>query len=136
MSPAALQRQAALAGAALLAVVMVIILDRSTAETSATPPPPVAQAQWETATVGIFGRSRLGDTTACGTTLTSDTLGVAHPVLLCGVDIVVSYRGRQVRTEVIERGNVGPESQFDLSPALAGQLGIDKPTTIRWRFAG
>ena len=136
MRPAALQRQAALAGAALLAVLMVVILDRSTAETSATTPPPVAQAQWETATVGIFGRSRLGDTTACGTTLTSDTLGVAHPVLLCGVDIVVSYRGRQVRTEVIERGNVRSESQFDLSPALAGELGIDKPTTIRWRFAG
>ena len=64
MSPAALQRQAALAGAALLAVLLVVILDRSTGETQATAPPPVAQAQWETATVGIFGGSRLGDTTA------------------------------------------------------------------------
>jgi Lytic transglycolase len=137
MSPAALQRQAALAGAALLAVLLVVILDRSNGETSAaTPPPPVARAQWETATVGIFGRSRLGDATACGTNLTPDALGVAHPVLPCGVDLIVSYRGREVRTEVIERGNVGPESQFDLSPALADELGIEKPTTIRWRFAG
>jgi hypothetical protein len=40
-----------------------------------------------------------------------------------------------VRTEVIERGSVGPESQFDLSPALADELGIGVPTTIRWRFA-
>ena len=84
MSPAALQRQAALAGAALLAVLLVVILDRSTGETQATAPPPVAQAQWETATVGIFGGSRLGDTTACGTPLTDQTLGVAHPVLPCG----------------------------------------------------
>ena len=61
---------------------------------------------------------------------------MAHPVLPCGVDLVVSYQGREVRTEVIERGNVGAESQFDLSPALAGELGIDQPTTIRWRFAG
>jgi len=61
---------------------------------------------------------------------------VAHPVLPCGVDLVVAYRGREVRTEVIERGNVGPESQFDLTPALAGELGVEEPTTIRWRFAG
>lgn len=136
MSPAALQRQAALAGAAFLAALLVVILDRPLEETTAHAPPPMAQAQWETGTVGIFGRSRLGDTTACGTHLTPETLGVAHPVLPCEVDLVVSYRGREVRTEVIERGSVGPESQFDLSPGLADELGIEKRTTIRWRFAG
>ena len=137
MSPAALQRQAALAGAALLAVLLLVILDRSSNDSSEAAVPPVAQAaRWESATVGIFGRSRVGDTTACGTALTSETLGVAHPVLPCGVDLMVAYRGREVRTEVIERGNVGPEIQFDLSPALAEELGIEKPTTIRWRFAG
>lgn len=136
MSPAAVQRQAALAGAALLAALLVVILDQSSGETTTAPPPPVAQPQWESATVGIFGRARLGDTTACGTALTEETLGVAHPVLPCGVDLVVAYRGHEVRTEVIERGNVGPEGQFDLSPALADELGIDAPTTIRWRFAG
>jgi hypothetical protein len=137
MSLAALQRQAALAGAALLAVLLVVVLDRSGGEkSSAATPPPVSQAEWESATVGIFGRSRLGETTACGTPLTQETLGIAHPVLPCGVDLVVSYRGREVRTEVIEQGNVGPESQFDFSIALANELGIEKSTTIRWRFAG
>jgi hypothetical protein len=137
MSLAALQRQAALAGAALLAALLVVVLDRSGGEkSSAATPPPVSQAEWESATVGIFGRSRLGETTACGTPLTQETLGIAHPVLPCGVDLVVSYRGREVRTEVIEQGNVGPESQFDLSIALANELGIEKSTTIRWRFAG
>ena len=137
MSSAALQRQAALAGAALLAVLLVVVLDRSGGEeTSAATPPPVSQAEWESATVGVFGRSRLGATPACGTLLTQGTLGIAHPVLPCGVDLVVSYRGREVRTEVIELGNVGPESQFDLTSALADELGIEKPTTIRWRFAG
>ena len=138
MSLAALQRQAALAGAALLAALLVVVLDRSNGqETSAAAPPlPVSQAKWESATVGIFGRSRLGETTACGTPLTQETLGIAHPVLPCGVDLVVSYRGREVRTEVIEQGNVGPESQFDFSIALANELGIEKSTTIRWRFAG
>ena len=132
MSLAALQRQAALAGAALLAALLVVVLDRSGGEKSS----PVSQAEWESATVGIFGRSRLGETTACGTPLTQETLGIAHPVLPCGVDLVVSYRGREVRTEVIEQGNVGPESQFDFSIALANELGIEKSTTIRWRFAG
>ena len=138
MSSAALQRQAALAGAALLAVLLVVVLDRSSGEetSAATPPPPVSQAEWETATAGVFGRSRLGETTTCGTLLTRGVLGIAHPVLPCGVDLFVSYRGREVRTEVIEQGTVGPESQFDLSPALADELGIEKPTTIRWRFAG
>jgi hypothetical protein len=113
------------------------VLDRSGGEkSSAATPPPVSQAEWESATVGIFGRSRLGETTACGTPLTQETLGIAHPVLPCGVDLVVSYRGREVRTEVIEQGNVGPESQFDFSIALANELGIEKSTTIRWRFAG
>jgi len=138
MSSAALQRQVALAAAALLAVLLVVVLDRSGGQeaSGATAQPPVSQAEWESATVGIFGRSRLGETTACDTLLTQGTLGIAHPVLLCGVDLVVSYRGHEVRTEVIERGNVGPESQFDLSTALADDLGIEKPTTIRWRFAG
>lgn len=139
MSSAALQRQAALAGAALLAVLLlVVVVDRSSGEepSAATPPPPVSQAEWENATAGVFGRSRLGETTTCGTLLTQGVLGIAHPVLPCGVDLFVSYRGREVRTEVIEQGTVGPESQFDLSPALADELGIEKPTTIRWRFAG
>jgi hypothetical protein len=136
MTPAALQRQAALAGAALLAVLLVVILDRSGGAMTTVAPPPVAPVQWETATVGIFGGSRLGDTTACGAILSLETLGVAHPVLPCGVDLVVAYRGREVRTEVIERGNVGADSQFDLSPALADELGIEQPTAIRWRFAG
>jgi hypothetical protein len=136
VSPAALERQAALVGAALLSVLLIVILDQRGDEAAVTAPPPASEAQWETATVGVFGRSRFGDTTACGKALTEETLGVAHPVLLCGVDLVVAYKGREVRTEVIELGSVGTNSQFDLSPALADDLGITRPTEIRWRFAG
>jgi hypothetical protein len=135
VSPAALQRQAALVGAALLSVLLVVILDQRGGEAAPTAPP-VSEAQWETATVGVFGRSRFGDTTACDKALTEETLGVAHPVLPCGVDLVVAYKGREVRTEVIELGPAGTNSQFDLSPALADDLGIMRPTQIRWRFAG
>jgi hypothetical protein len=136
VSPAALQRQAALVGAALLFALLVVVLDQSGDGAPAAAPPPVGEAQWETATVGVFGRSRFGDTTACGVALTGETLGVAHPVLPCGVDLVVAHKGREVRTEVIERGPVGTNSQFDVTPALGDELGITRPTQVRWRFAG
>jgi hypothetical protein len=136
MTSAAVRHQAALAGAALIAVLLVVTLDRSREETPIAVQPPVSQAQWENAPVGVFGRSRFGETTACGVALTEKTLGIAHPVLPCGVDLVVAYRGREVRAEVIERDDAAPESQFDLSPGLADRLGIDGSTTIRWRFAG
>ena len=92
MSSAALQRQAALAGAALLAALLVVVLDRSSAqETSAASPTAAgSRAEWESATVGIFGRSRLGETTAMRHAADAGILGIAHPVLPCGVDLVVS----------------------------------------------
>ena len=136
MRPGSVQRQAALVGAALLSALLILALDQSGGDAPATVPPPVSEVQWETATVGVFGRSRFGDTTACGIALTEETVGVAHPVLPCGVDLVVAHEGREVRTEVIERQPAGPNSQFDLSPALAEELGVTRPTQIRWRFAG
>jgi hypothetical protein len=136
MTPAALlQRQAALVGAALLSALLLVVLDQPGDEAPRSPPP-VAEAQWESATVGVFGRSRFGDTTACGVALTEETLGIAHPVLPCGVDLLLAYKGREVRTEVIERGPGGTNTQFDLSPALGAELGVTRPTQIRWRFAG
>jgi hypothetical protein len=133
---ALLQRQAALVGAALLSALLLVVLDQPGDEAPQSAPPPVAEAQWESATVGVVGRSRFGDTTACGIALTEETLGIAHPVLPCGVDLLLAYKGRKVRTEVIERGPVGTNTQFDLSPALGAELGVTRPTRIRWRFAG
>ncbi|HEX5469996.1 MAG TPA: hypothetical protein VFW80_13225 [Gaiellaceae bacterium] len=138
MSPAALQRQAALAGAALLAALGVVALVRSTNEApgatigSAT----VSSPRWESAVVGVLGGDRLGTTTACGVALTPETLGVAHPVLPCGVELVLASGGREVRAEVVERGTAGSETRFDVTPALAEELGIDGRRRIRWRFAG
>jgi hypothetical protein len=136
VSPAVLQRQAALAGAALLAGLLVVVLDRPAQGASVAAPPPVSAARWETAVVGVFGRGRSGETTACGVTLAPDTRGVAHPVLPCGVDLVLAFGGREVRTEVIERGPPGTQTQFDVSPALAAELGLEGKKAIRWRFAG
>ena len=136
MSPDILQRQAALVGAALLAMLLVVALDRPSDTTPLPAPPPVSGAHWQSAVVGVFGRGPAGETTACGVALEPDTLGVAHPVLPCGVALVLSAGGREIRTEVIERGPAGTQTRFDVTPALADNLGIAGRERIRWRFAG
>jgi hypothetical protein len=56
-------------------------------------------------------------------------------VLPCGVDLVVASGDRQVRTEVVQHGPVEGGRDFDLTRALAEQLGVHGRETVRWRFA-
>jgi hypothetical protein len=129
VNAAALQRQAALAGAALLAMLLVVVLDSPGGESAvATPPPSVSQAEWESATVWVT------DAENCGT-VTGST-GVVHPVLPCGVKLIVSANGEEIRTEVVGTGPVPTGRTFALTPSLAGRLGVTDGDRIRWRFAG
>jgi hypothetical protein len=135
VSPGLVQRQAALAAAALLATLGVLALLGHGAKSPtlrATQP----GVRWETAVVGVLSPRAYANKTSCGSTLDSGTLGIAHPVLPCGVDLVVSFRGRRVRTEVVQRGAVGGGREFDLTQALAERLGVHGRETIQWRFAG
>jgi hypothetical protein len=93
-------------------------------------------ARWEQAVVGILPPESYAEETACGVKLDSGTLGVAHPLLPCGVDVVVSLGDKQVRTEVVARGPVPNVRDFDLTQALASELGVRGTLAIRWRFAG
>ena len=137
MSPVVLQRQAAMAGAALLAALAVVALQRSAVRTPTAPPPPSSsQPRWENAVVGVFGPARYGMKTACGVRMTPETQGIAHPVLPCGVDLILGFRGREVRAEVIDRGPAGTNSEFDVTRALASELGMRRSEKVRWRFAG
>lgn len=137
MKPALLQRQAALAGVALLAALGVVAVggagDRPAQPSSA--PPPATAPEWQEARVAVLGPERIGQTTACGVMLAPETVGVAHPVLPCGVEVVLSASGREVRAQVIEQGGVAEGVAFELTPALAEQLGVTAAVTIRWRFA-
>jgi hypothetical protein len=135
VSPALLQRQAALAAGALLATLGVLAFEDR--EGASAPLPPVeAEVEWERAEVGVLPARAYSRPTACGVELDSGTFGVAHPVLPCGVDLVVSVAGTDVRTEVVERGAVRQGHEFDLTRALAEELGVSGAGTIRWRFAG
>jgi hypothetical protein len=137
MKAALLQRQAALAGVALLATLGVVALGG--AGGGPAPPaeeaPPAAGPDWEEAQVSVLGAERIGQATACGATLTAETVGVVHPVLPCRAALVLSASGREIRTEVVEQGGVAEGVAFELTPALAQQLGVTGPATVRWRFA-
>ena len=73
--------------------------------------------------------------TACGVTVTAQTVGIAHPVLPCGAKLLLEHQGRQAQADVVERGPVDAGQVFELSPALAQELGVVGKATVRWRFA-
>jgi hypothetical protein len=101
------------------------------------PLPPVGVGiRWEHAVVGVLPPEAYAHETECDVKLRSGTIGVAHPVLPCGVDLVVASEGREVRTEVVERGPVRAGHDFELTQALAEELGVRGTQAIRWRFAG
>jgi hypothetical protein len=127
------RRQAALAGVALAGALAAIALTRLDDGNDA-PPPPDVSVEWQVAHVAVFEPSE--EPTACGVTLTADSPGVAHPVLPCGARLVLEREGRSAQAEVVERRPAGPGAEFGLTPALAGQLGVDGEATVRWRFAG
>ena len=135
MSPALLQRQAALAAGALLATLGVLALGHRDEPEPALPPVAVG-VQWERAVVGVLPARAYSRETACGVRLDSGTLGVAHPLLPCGADLVVSREDKEIRTEVVERARVAAGRDFELTQALAAELGVTEETAIRWRFAG
>ena len=89
--------------------------------------------EWYTALAAAYAPT--GKKTACGVRVKPGLVGVAHPVLPCGVKIFLSYRGRQVLTQVIDRGQVVPGREFELTRPLARLLGLRGGHAIRWRFA-
>jgi hypothetical protein len=135
LNPGLVQRQAGLAAAALLACIGALVLG-SRGGDSTRLPPPAPVVRWETVEVGVLPAQEYAKTRSCGTALDSSTIGIAHPLLPCGVDLVVALNGRAIRTEVVARTPVatdGPE--FELTQALAEELGLKGEEAIQWRFA-
>jgi rare lipoprotein A len=126
------QRLVVLAGLALLAAVLVYAFtDRSDDEASGLPPPSGSY----TALAGTTGEAAFGRRTVCGQVIRPTTQGVAHPVLPCGARVYVSFRNRHVLTQVIDRGPYEPGRTFELTPALARQLGLSGVRRITWSYA-
>jgi hypothetical protein len=129
------QRQAGLAAAALLATLGVLALGKRAEEPTPVNPAP-STIRWESAVVGIVPARAYARQTSCGAELDSASIGIAHPVLPCGVDLIVAYKGMQIRAEVVDRAPIGGGRDFDVTKALADRLGLSGRHTIQWRFAG
>jgi rare lipoprotein A (peptidoglycan hydrolase) len=138
VKPALALREIALAGVALLAVVVALAIAavREDAGEAALPASvPVAGEGWYRALAAPYRVERVGDRTTCGHEATPKTLGVAHPVLPCGAKVYIAFRGKQILTQVIDRGTGVPGREFDVTTALAKLIGLRGTKRIEWRFA-
>jgi rare lipoprotein A len=133
LRPRLAQREVALAGIALLGAAVSLALTTSDGGRKRQLPP--AQGSY-TARVGSAGVEAFGKRTACGQVIGPRTEGIAHPVLPCGVRIYLTYHGKHVLTQVIDRGPYLAGREFDLTDALARRLGLSGVQTIRWSYAG
>jgi rare lipoprotein A (peptidoglycan hydrolase) len=136
VSPATAKRTVALAGVALIAAVLALAFgspDGGGSDESRALPQPART--WYRALAAPYGASPARRRTVCGQRLEADTLGVAHPVLPCGVKIYLAFEGTRVLTEVIDRGPFVPGREFDVTKALADRIGLHGTQPIRWTFA-
>jgi hypothetical protein len=138
VSPTLAEREVALVGAALLGVVIALAVahrvGHSPARAAQEITPVVASpTAWSTALAEP--RTSPRRRSACGWLLRPGTLGVGHPVLPCGAKLFILFNGQRVLTEVVDRGPAGTEAEFELTPALARELGFAGRQSIRWTFA-
>ena len=136
MNPQLAHRELTLAAVALLAVVAVVAglrvpRDEPTGGTGAAS----ATTSWNAAQAAPYSFPAKAKHTACGLPATDGTLGVAHPVLPCGAKVVIRFRGRDVLTQVVDRGTGAPGREFELTNGLARRLGMSGVEPIEWRFA-
>ena len=133
------ERTVALAAVALVAAVGALALtgagNGDDGGATGVQPVPVAEIGSYTALAGSRGAPRDAERTTCRLILTNRSLGVSHPVLPCGAKIFIAYGGTEVLTEVIDTKLKQGGRQFELTEALAQQLGVEGTQQIRWRFA-
>jgi rare lipoprotein A (peptidoglycan hydrolase) len=138
VNPALVRRQLALGGVALLAALGALSHGRAPAVVgggAASASSVAPDVRWYEALAGAYGQGLYGRTTACGVTLTRETRGIAHPVLPCGAKILVLYGARTEETRDVDRGPYAAGHAFDLTQALADDLGVRGIQPVRWRFA-
>ena len=126
------RREVALFAVALLAGVIALAVVSKTRSDSTDLP--AAYGSY-LAKAGAAGPASFGKHTACGTVIRPKTQGVAHPVLPCGARIYITYNGKHVLTQVIDRGPNRADREFELTDALAKLVGLNGVQRIRWSYA-
>ncbi len=80
--------------------------------------------------VSWYGPGFYGQSTACGQTLSPDTLGVANKTLPCGTRVALRYNGRSVTVPVIDRGPYVSGREYDLTEATRNRIQAPSTGTI------
>ena len=139
MSVSFAQRAILLGAIALLGVVAAVaIAERLPGARSSKDLPravPAPGGGWYRARAGLEPQQVYGRPSACGETLERETLGVSHPVLVCGAKLYIGHGKTEILTQVIAREPGSAAVQFGLTEGIARELGVRGRTTIRWRFA-
>jgi len=78
-----------------------------------------------------YGPGLYGNSTACGNKFSRKLVGVAHKTLPCGTKVVLKYKNRFLRTEVVDRGPYIEGRRWDLTYAAQQKLQIPGVATIR-----
>jgi hypothetical protein len=94
-----------------------------------------APGAWFDALAGSRGPAGDAERTTCGLILTQLSLGVTEPVLPCGAKVLIRYGDRTFLTAVIDNRLKVAGRQFELTEALAEQMGLDGTQRIQWQFA-
>lgn len=140
MNQLLVQRQIALGGIALLAGLVALALSSPATQPGSPDLPasvPAPGGGWFQA-LAISAGPTFANThrdKVCGYTVGPASLGVANPVLPCNSKIYISYGGMKALTQVIARGPSSAQGDFELTPALAGKLGLSGTQLIGWRYA-
>lgn len=137
MTAAFVQRVTALAAVALLAALVALALisrREKTAASTLPQPVPAADGGWYHASAAVRS-GQTGRHTSCGILVRAGTAGVGDPVLPCGAKIFVLFGPRRALTQVIDRSAGATSYRFELTPALAQQLGLSGVQPVRWAFA-
>ena len=140
MSPTLVQRGVWLVGICFVAVIAAVAIARRGDDSSDKNLPgavavPGTKNGYYSGRAAPYSPSADHSRTACGQPFTDRTQGVAHPVLPCGVRVYIRFHGKEVLTQVIDRGPTVPGRDFDITKALANRLDLHGPQTIQWRFA-
>jgi rare lipoprotein A (peptidoglycan hydrolase) len=126
-------RAAGLAAVTLVGVAIALALTHDGGHKGKKLPP--AAGNWYHALAAPYVETAKPKRGACGAMIGAETMGVANPVLPCGVKIYIQFGGKQVLTQVIDRGPSVPGREFDITRALARELGLTGTKSINWRFA-
>lgn len=101
----------------------VIVSANSASATSVTPS--LTTTVYRPSRASWYGPGMYGSRTACGTTLTKNTIGVANKTLPCGMSVAIYYQGQTLTVPVIDHGPYVAGRDWDLTAATARVLGID-----------